>query len=219
MTRQDRTHRGATWPLWGTPAGRRRCRPSIGAGQPAGKRTGAKAGSADRRARERSRLARSRIRAREDAVSAIKIRGRTFGAARAPPAPEDPDCEEHDECEHHVVDVAEAVVEVVPAASDREADACEREAPDRRTRQREHGVTPDGHPKDTGRDRAERAHEGRETPEKHRSVAPAFEPALRPLQLLGPEMEPASMTFEQRTSSVDPDSPADHSPDRVADGP
>src|SRR6476619_4059113 len=64
---------------------------------------------------------------------------------------------ENEESENRVIDEAEAVVEVVPVAPDRPADAGQREAPDCRAGERQHGVAAERHAEDTGRDRAEGA--------------------------------------------------------------
>src|SRR5438105_15023073 len=59
--------------------------------------------------------------------------------------------------DHSVVDPTEISVYPVVAGSDTPAGACEGKAPDRRARQRQHGVPDERRAEDTGGDRDERA--------------------------------------------------------------
>src|SRR4051794_997579 len=68
-----------------------------------------------------------------------------------------------------VVDEAEVLVERLVAGAERPADAREEEAPGERARDRQQRVRPQVHAGHAGRDRDERAHDGRDPAEEHRA--------------------------------------------------
>src|SRR4051812_11981327 len=86
-----------------------------------------------------------------------------------------------DDC---VLDVAEAVVEVLVAAPGSPARAGERERPDRRAERRQRDIAPELHAEDAGRNRDERPRERCHAAEQHGPVAPAVEPPLGPVELV-----------------------------------
>src|SRR5215471_8136817 len=125
--------------------------------------------------------------------------------------------EQQNSCNDRDFDEAEVVVEALVARAQRPADAGEREAPDRRADRRQHDVAAERHAEHAGRNRDERAHDGRDAAEQHRRVLVPVEPALGTAELLRTEVEPAAVTLEQRTAPVQPAPPADDRAGEVAE--
>ena len=76
------------------------------------------------------------------------------------------------------------------------------------------GVAAERRLEDPGRDRDERAHDGRDPAEEDGPVLPAVEPCLRTLELGVVEVEPPPVPLEIRPPSATPDLPAEHAPIR-----
>ena len=131
---------------------------------------------------------------------------RLFGRRAAPPAPGRTiryTIAEHDQRDDHVVDLAEVVVERLPARAERVAGAGEAEAPGQRAEERQDRVAARAAPRRSrpgSRRRSARPAASGAT--KHGPVVVALEPALRALELLGRHVEPASMPLEQRPAAV-----------------
>src|SRR5438270_5888741 len=143
--------------------------------------------------------------------------GRTASESSRAPAQHEP-CRGSDDGERdRVVDEPEVAVKALPASADRPPDAGEREAPDRRPEERRDRVRREPHPEDTGGDRDERANDGGDPPDEDGPVAPAVEPALGAVELLGREVEEAPASLEQRPAAVGADPPAGDRADEVAD--
>ena len=119
----------------------------------------------------------------------------------------------------HVLDVAERVVEALPARAERVAGGREAERPDRASDQREHRVAHERRLEDAGRDRDERARDRREPADEDGPVVPALEPALGALQARRAQVEPAPAALEKRPAAVEADRPADQRADQVAERP
>src|SRR5919201_2015134 len=92
--------------------------------------------------------------------------------------------EDDNSCYHRVIGEAEVVMEAFPARADGPAHAREGEAPDRRAEQRQRDVAAERRPKDTRRNRDERAHNRCNASEQDRPVAEALEPALSAVEPL-----------------------------------
>src|SRR5262245_2513065 len=133
--------------------------------------------------------------------------------------PSEPRCTADNRSDDHVFDVVEGVVEVLPRFSRRVSSAREREAPDRRAREREERVAHERHLEHTRGDGDERPHDRRQPAQEYRPVLPTLEPALRPVEFLLVEMEPAPVALEIRPAAVQADGPPDDRSDRVADRP
>src|SRR5687768_5031823 len=129
--------------------------------------------------------------------------------------------EKRDPCDpcsgDRVVDVAERVVEVLPAGAERPADPCEGKGPERGAEQREERVAAERRPEDPGGDRDERAHHGGDATEKDTPVLPAVEPALGAVELLRAEVQPASVSLEVGPPGPGADPPAADGADGVAE--
>ena len=152
------------------------------------------------------------------------VRRRRSSSASAPlPSLEIPPAEPRgatdDRGRDDVLDVAERVVEVLPRLAGRVSGACEREAPDRRSEEREERVPDERGLEHAGRDGDERAHDGRQPAQEDGPVLPALEPALGAIELLRAQMEPATVPLEVRAPAVEADRPAHHRAERVADRP
>src|SRR5579871_846702 len=109
--------------------------------------------------------------------------------------------EEDDDGDDGVLEVAERVIRAVVGGAEAVARAREGEGPDRGANRGEHGVRREPHLEDAGRDRDERADERCDPAERDAQLSPPREPCLGAIELRGREMEPAAMTFEQRTAA------------------
>src|SRR5439155_3538342 len=107
-----------------------------------------------------------------------------------------------------VIDVFEALVDPFPTRSEAPAGTRPGEAPDRAADRRQHGVAKKRGLEHSGRDRDERARDGRHPADENRPLLPAPKPALGPFETRFVEMEPASAALEQRPTPVEPDRPA-----------
>src|SRR5215211_1469278 len=87
--------------------------------------------------------------------------------------------QQHGSCDERDV---ERVVKTVVVASERPADAGERERPGGRARDREERVAPERHAEHPGRDRDERAHYGGDAAECDGPLVVALEPPFGPLE-------------------------------------
>src|SRR5436190_17481049 len=142
--------------------------------------------------------------------------GRTPGESRGTQAAVNPERQQHQhEGDDDVLDVAEVVMEALVAAPRRPADAREGECPDGRPDRGQDHVATERHLEDPCRDRDEGADHGRHTPDEHREVVPAVEPALRAVEVVAREVEPPSVPLEQRAAAVAADRPADDRPDQI----
>src|SRR5205823_3238854 len=118
--------------------------------------------------------------------------------------------QEQSSCHDDHVDVVERVMEMLVALAHCPADRGEREAPQGRARDRQERVAPERHPEDPGRNRDEGPHDRGHPPEQHGPIVPAVEPALRPLETLGAEVEEPPVPLSQWPAPVHPDCPAAH---------
>src|SRR5215211_4282305 len=143
----------------------------------------------------------------------------TASHRRRPPPDEQPRRDPDDRDGDRHVGIAEDMVEVLPARAESPACAREGEAPDRRADGRPQDVTAERHLEDAGRDRDERARDGRDAPDEDRPVAPAVEPALGALEPRGSEVEPPAVALQERPAAVVADRPAGDPTDEVAHGP
>src|SRR5580765_2819718 len=143
--------------------------------------------------------------------------GGTARKSRGTQSSVDPEGQDHQDCgDNDVLDVAEVVVEALVAPSSRPADARKREGPDRRADRRQDRVAPEAHLEDPGRNRDERADDGRDPSDQDREIIPAVEPALGPLELVVAEVEPASAVLEEWPPPIDPDCPTGDGAGEVA---
>src|SRR6266540_813677 len=144
--------------------------------------------------------------------------GRTASKSRRPPSPNDHiDHDRHNSRNRRVVDEPEVPVEGLVAPAGAPTHARERKTPDRRADQRQHGVAPEGHPEDAGRNGDERAHHGRHPPQEHGKLVPAVEPALGALQLVAAEVQPPPALLQQGPAAVEADRPAADGAHQVAE--
>src|SRR5262245_17570181 len=127
-----------------------------------------------------------------------------------------PDQQREDTDSDERLDVAEVVVERLPARAERPARARDPEAPRDRAQHRVEREVAERHAREPRRDRDERAHDGGHAAEEDGPVAPAVEPALGAVEVLRPEMEPASVSLDERTPAVEADRPADDRADGLA---
>src|SRR5919109_2588068 len=118
--------------------------------------------------------------------------------ASSQPPQREPAGEEDDGAYDEVVEVAECVVDVLPAGAGRPAATGKREAPDSRAYEREKRVADERCLHDARGDRDERAHDRGQSPEEDRPVLPALEPSFRPVEPFAVEVEPAAATFQVR---------------------
>ena len=118
-----------------------------------------------------------------------------------------------------VFDVAERVVEVLPASPAAYPAPGEREAPDRRAEERQDRVADERRLEDARRDRDERADDRRQPPEEDRPVLPALEPALGRSSFSSSRWSQRPCRSRYGPAAVEADRPADHRPERVADRP
>src|SRR5918992_428612 len=101
-----------------------------------------------------------------------------------------------------VVDEVPVLLEAVVVAAEPVAHARQREAPGDTAQEREDREAHRLHPEHAGRHGHERAHDGRHAAEEDGGIAEANEPALRPLELVRVEMQPAAVAFDERPPSV-----------------
>ena len=94
------------------------------------------------------------------------------------------------------------MVEPLVARAERPAHAGDPEAPGNAADRRQQGETPERHAGDPGWDRDERANDRRHAPDADRPDAPPVEPALGAVEVLRPEVEPASLALDQRPPAV-----------------
>src|SRR5581483_6892237 len=127
--------------------------------------------------------------------------------------------EDHDSRYDEILDITKVVVEGLVIGADRPADARQDGAPDPVADQRQQVVAPEIDLEDPGRDRDERAGHGRDPADQHRPALPALEPALGAVELARREVEPPPVALEQPAAAAEPEPPADHGPDLVADDP
>src|SRR5215207_10658595 len=133
----------------------------------------------------------------------------TASQSTRPPTPDqEPDPARHKQTENGVIHVMEVLVEGFPVAPDGPADAREREAPGGGADEGEHRVPAERHAEDAGRDGDERTRHGRNPADQRGGVAPAVEPALRLLEPLRPQVQPAPVSVEIRPAAVHADRPA-----------
>src|SRR5215217_6012425 len=126
-------------------------------------------------------------------TSGIRTARKATGAPAADDQIDDPD---HDRRSDDVVDVAEALVERLPARSECVADPGEDDAPDRRPDRRKHGVAEERRTEDARGDRDERSRDRGDPADEHGPVAPAVEPPLGVLEPVRRQVEPTATALE-----------------------
>src|SRR5262249_3042864 len=142
------------------------------------------------------------------ALTSTRGIGGTTAHRRGASPTKDEVCDTGNNREHDQdLDVAERVVDVVPARTGGVADPREEERPDRAAGQRKDRVARQRRLEGTGRDRDERARDRRQPPDEHRPVVPAGEPAFGAIEPRRTQVEPAPAPLEERPAAVEPDRP------------
>src|SRR4051794_27946641 len=121
-------------------------------------------------------------------------------------------------CNDGVFDVLEVAVEVGIARAQSVADAGEREAPDRRSHERQERVRAERHPEDAGRNRDERTDDRSEAADENANVPPPVEPAFGTVEIARSEVQPTAPALDERTAAASPRPPADQRTAEIAEG-
>src|SRR5437762_10509076 len=120
-------------------------------------------------------------------------------------------------CHHRVVHVAKSAVDAVPARPQRIARAAEAEAERNAADQGKRSEPPQLEPRDSSRNRHERAHHGHRQPDGDGERPEALEPTMRPVELLRRDVQPAPVAFEERAAAERSDRPAQNRPEKAAE--
>src|SRR4051812_23628980 len=119
-----------------------------------------------------------------------------------PPAHEPVGDPHHDEGEHHVVDVVQAVLPVGPVVAGLLADEREREHPRDAAEEGEQREAPERHPRDAGRERDEGADDRQHAREEDGGLAVAREPAIGALDVALLHVQLPPVLLEQLDAPV-----------------
>src|SRR3954468_14908531 len=113
-----------------------------------------------------------------------------------------------DACRDRKLHVAEVVLEVAVALTERVADADEGERPDGRAEESETEELREGHLEQPRRDGHERAEDRHQRPDQDSRPPPTPEPRVRPVQPIPRDAEPAAVALQQLAPSPASDQPA-----------
>src|SRR5204863_2440715 len=116
------------------------------------------------------------------------------------------DDDEHDACDDDVIDVA---ANALIAGADGPTHAGEREAERAAADRRQYEEAHERHARDSGRNGDERAHDRRRESQDDGERSVPVEPALRPVELRGRDVDDAAVLLQERAAAVVPDEPAD----------
>src|SRR3954467_14113525 len=134
----------------------------------------------------------------------------TRGHSSRRPSPVHPIRQPRDDaCRDRKLHVAEVVLEVAVALTERVADAEEGERPDGRAEESKPQELRERHLEQPRRNRDERAEDGGHRPDQDTRPAPAPEPGVCPVQPIPRDAEPAAVALKQLAPSPAADQPAD----------